>query len=235
NLDVKITDFLSIGTSAFVSNNNYDGGRVNFLNATAMSPYGQVYNPDGTYKIKPMDPEELFLNPMLGLTTDRVNRNTNVNGNGYAEVDFSGLIKGLKYRLNVGYTYRPERRGSYVGRAAYDLRGTAETFNSETHSYTLENVVSYNKDWGKHHVDVTALYSAQERNYIESTARAVGFVNDELSFYNLSAGATQSSASYRDRYALLSQMGRVNYSYDSRYLLTVPARRDGSSVFGSNT
>lgn len=235
NLDIKVTDFLSIGTSAFVSNNNYDGGRVNLLNATAMSPYGQVYNPDGTYKIKSMDPEELFLNPMLGLTTDRIDRNTNINGNGYAEVDFSGLIDGLKYRMNVGYTYLPARTGSYIGRPAYDLRGTAETFNSETHSYTLENVLSYTKDWGKHHMDLTALYSAQERNYTESTARAVGFVNDELSFYNLSAGATQSSESYRQRYALLSQMGRINYTYDSRYLFTLTGRRDGSSVFGSNT
>lgn len=235
NLDINVTDFLTIGTSAFVANNNYDGGRANLLNATAQSPYGQVYNPDGTYKILSMQPEELFLNPMLGLTTDRIDRNTNINGNGYAEVDFAGLVDGLKYRMNIGYTFLPRRTGSYTGRAAYDLRGTAETFSSETHSYTWENVITYTKDWGKHHVDFTGLYSAQERNYLESRARAVGFVNDELSFYNLSAGATQESFSYKDRYALLSQMGRINYNFDSRYLFTVTARRDGSSVFGSNT
>lgn len=235
NLDIKITDFLTVGTSAFVANNNYDGGRANLLNATAMSPYGDVYNPDGTYKIMPMEPEQLYLNPLLGLTTDRIDRNTNVNGNGYAEVDFSGWIDGLKYRANVGYTFLPLRRGSYVGRPAYDLRGTAETFSSETYSYTVENVLTYNKDWGRHHIDVTALYSAQERRYLESRARAVGFVNDELSFYNLSAGATQEAFSYRDRHALLSQMARINYGYDSRYLFTLTGRRDGSSVFGANT
>lgn len=235
NLDINVTDFLTVGASAFVTNNNYDGGRVNLLNATAMSPYGQVYNADGTYKIMPMDPEQLYLNPLLGLTTDRIDRNTNLNGNGYAEVKFSGALEGLKYRMNVGYTFLPKRTGSYVGREAYDLRGTAETFSSETHSYTLENVLSYSKDWGKHHLDVTALYSAQERNYLESTARAVGFVNDELSFYNLSAGATQETRSYKDRHALVSQMGRINYGYDSRYLFTLTGRRDGSSVFGGNT
>lgn len=235
NLDIKVTDFLNIGTSAFVSNNNYDGGRANLLNASAMSPYAQVYNADGTYKIMPMDPEQLYLNPLLGLTTDRIDRNTNINGNGYAEIKFSGALEGLKYRMNIGYTFLPKRTGSYIGRAANDLRGTAETFSSETNSYTLENLLTYTKDWGKHHIDFTGLYSAQERNYLESTAGAVGFVNDELSFYNLSAGATQTSKSYKDRYALLSQMGRINYSFDSRYLFTVTGRRDGSSVFGANT
>ncbi|MBG6235434.1 TonB-linked SusC/RagA family outer membrane protein [Pedobacter sp. CAN_A7] len=235
NLDVDVTDFLTIGTSLFVTNNNTDGGRVNFLFAGAMSPYGEMFNPNGTYKIHPMQPEQLFTNPMLGLLTDRINRSTNLNGNAFAEVKFSGVLEGLKYRLNAGYTYLPARRASYVGRLANDFLGTAENFNAETNSYTVENLLTYNKDFGKHHIDFTGLYSNQQRKYIETTARAVGFVNDELSFNNLGAGAAQSSASYADRYALVSQMGRINYSYDSRYLFTLTARRDGSSVFGSNT
>jgi len=73
---------------------------------------------------------------------------------------------------------------------------------------------------------------------------ATGFVNDLLAFNNIGAGATVGAAStgsglpngsYSDKYNLNSQMARINYSYDSRYLLTVTARRDGSSVFGANT
>jgi len=235
NLDVTLTDYLTVGTSLFFTNNNYDGGRVNLLYATAMSPYAQEYNADGTYKIFPMAPEQLYTNPMLGLVTDRINRSTNMNGNGYAEVKFSGALTGLKYRLNAGYTYLPARTGSYVGRLANDLLGTANIFNSETNSYTLENVVTYTKDINKHHFDFTGLYSNQQRKYIENSGTAVGFVNDELSFNNLGAGATQTTASYADRYGQVSQMGRLNYTYDSKYLFTVTARRDGSSVFGANT
>ncbi|KAB7732979.1 SusC/RagA family TonB-linked outer membrane protein [Rudanella paleaurantiibacter] len=235
NLDVNVTDFLTVGTSLFIANNNRDGGRANLLNATAMSPYGQEYNANGTYKIYPMFPEQLYTNPMLGLTTDRVDRNTNLNGNGYAEVKFSGALEGLKFRLNAGYSYIPARTGSYVGRSANDLLGTANTFFSETNSFTLENILTYTRDWGKHHFDFTGLYSAQQRKYATASGSATGFVNDELSFYNLGAGATQSSNSFADRYGLNSQMGRVNYSYDSRYLFTLTARRDGSSVFGANT
>lgn len=235
NLDVNVTKFLALGTSLFVTNNNTDGGRANLLNATAMSPYGQLYNADGTYTIYPMFPEQLFSNPLLGLTTDREDRSTNLNGNVYGEVKFSGKLQGLKYRLNGGYSYIPAREANYVGRLANDMNGTATTQSSETNSYTIENLLTYNKDWNKHHIDVTALYSAQQRKYFRTNANASGFVNDELSFNNLSAGSTLTSNSYTDRYALNSQMGRINYSYNSKYLLTLTARRDGSSVMGANT
>ncbi|WP_255400655.1 SusC/RagA family TonB-linked outer membrane protein [Siphonobacter sp. SORGH_AS_0500] len=151
------------------------------------------------------------------------------------EVKLPGKLEGLKYRMNIGYSYIPTRFGSYSGRAANDLLGSAYTSYSETNSFTLENIISYSKDFGKHHFDFTGLYSAQQRKYGTTTGSSTGFVNDQLSFNNLGAGATQSSTSYADRYALNSQMGRINYSYDSRYLFTVTARNDGSSVFGGNT
>ena len=235
NVDINVTKFLTIGMSSFFVSNNYDGGRANFLNGMSMSPYGVPYNANGTYAIYPMNPEQLWVNPLLGLTIDRISRTVNFNGNAYAEIKFPGIFQGLKYRLNAGYIYFPERNASYTGRAANDLVGTASVTNAHTTNYTIENILYYNKDWNKHHIDLTALYSAQERNWMTSTARAVGFVNDIISFNNLGAGATQSASSERDRYGLLSQMFRINYTYDSKYLLTLTARRDGSSVFGANT
>ncbi|MXV50096.1 SusC/RagA family TonB-linked outer membrane protein [Pedobacter sp. HMF7647] len=234
NLDANLASFLSVGTNLFVANNNRDGGRANLLFATSMSPYGQEYNPNGTYAIYPMNPEQLYTNPLLGLVTDRLDRGTNLNGNLYADVKFGGALKGLKYRINAGYTYLPYRTASYTGREANDMIGTASNYNEETNSYTLENILSYNRDWKDHHLDVTALYSNQESKFRSTTAGATGFVNDQLGYDNLGAGATQTSNSYQRRRALVSQMARVNYSYKSRYLLTLTARRDGSSVFGAD-
>ena len=235
NLDVNVTNYLTIGTSLYYANNNYDGGRANLLFATAMSPYGNEYNADGTYTIYPMNPELLYTNPLLGLVTDQLSRSVNLNGNGYAELKFGGVLKGLKYRLNTGYTFLPTRAASYSGRLANTPLGAASASSSTTNSYTIENILTYTKDINKHHFDFTGLYSAQRRRYFTSTGTATGFVNDELSYNNLGAGATQTSSSYSDRYALNSQMGRINYSYDSRYLFTLTARRDGSSVFGAST
>jgi TonB-linked SusC/RagA family outer membrane protein len=235
NLDINVTKFLTVGTSLFFVNNNYDGGRANLLLATAMSPYGQEYDANRNYSIYPMLPELLYTNPLLGLYTDQVNRSTNLNGNGYAEVNFGGVLKGLKYRLNAGYTYLPTRTGSYTGRDANSTIGSASTHSSETNSYTIDNLLTYTKDWNEHHIDFTGLYSAEERKYASMDAGASGFINDLLSFNNLGAGATQTAGSYADQYRLNSQMGRLNYSYASRYLFTFTVRRDGSSVFGGNT
>ncbi|MDP4261239.1 MAG: TonB-dependent receptor [Bacteroidota bacterium] len=244
NLDANITDYLSVGTSLYFTNNNYDGGRANFYLAAAMSPYGSEYNSTGGYEIYPMSPELLYTNPLLGLNTDRTDRSTNLTGNGYAEVKFSGVLKGLKFRLNGGYTYIPTRNGSYTGRNANNTIGGGTSFSSETNSWTVENILTYTKDWKKHHIDFTGLYSAEQRNYFASALNASGFINDQLSFDNLGAGTTVSAASifsggptgsYRDKYSLASQMGRINYTYDNRYLLTLTARRDGVSVMGKNT
>jgi TonB-linked SusC/RagA family outer membrane protein len=235
NLDVNVTNYLTVGTSLYYANNNYDGGRANLLFATAMSPYGNEYNADGTYTIYPMAPEQLYTNPLLGLTTDQLNRSINLSGNGYAELKFGGVLKGLRYHLNAGYNYLPTQTDSYVGRLANNLLGTATAASSQTSSYTIENLLYYTRDFGKNHIDFTGLYSAQRRRYFSSSGSATNFVNDELSYNNLGAGATQSSSSYSDRYALNSQMGRFIYSYDGRYVFTATARRDGSSVFGANT
>ncbi len=247
NLDVNVTDFLTMGTSLLYSNNNYDGGRANFYLAAAMSPYGSEYNPTGNYEVYPMSPELLYMNPLLGLNTDRLDRSNNLTGNGYAEIKFSGGLKGLKYRLNGGYTYVTTRTGNYAGRTSGNtVGGTASAGSSETNNWVVENILSYTRDINRNHIDVTALYSAQERDYFTLGTNSVGFINDELSYNQLGAGSSISgstitingvtySGSYSDRYNLNSQMARLNYSYDSRYLLTVTARRDGSSVMGANT
>ena len=244
NLDFNLTDYLSVGTSVFVNNNDYGGGRANLLFATAMSPYGQEFNPDGTYNIYPMYPELLYTNPLIGTYQQNSNHNFNINGTGYLEVRFSGVLKGLKYRLNAGYNYIPSAQYTYTGRNDNNPLGNATTFNAETNSYTLDNLLTYNRDFGKHHIDFTGLYSAEQRRYFVDAFSATGFINDLLSFNNIGAGATVGAAStgtnlpngsYSDRYALNSQMARINYSYDDRYLFTFTTRRDGSSVFGAST
>ncbi|GEO04500.1 SusC/RagA family TonB-linked outer membrane protein [Adhaeribacter aerolatus] len=234
NLDATLTDFLKVGTSLYFADHNSDGGRVNLLYATAMSPYGRVYNQTGNYEIFPMNPELLFENPLLGLTRDRLDRRKYLTGTAYTELT-PAFAKGLKYRLNASYTYEIGRQAGYAGRQANNLVGAAYANNNESNNWVLENILTYNKEFGKHTLTFTGLYSAQGTEYFRSGAEANTFINDQLSFYNLGAAENRTSSSYGDRTALLSQMGRVNYSYDSRYLLTLTARRDGFSAFGANT
>ncbi|RYZ57809.1 MAG: TonB-dependent receptor [Chitinophagaceae bacterium] len=234
NLDVNITNWLSVGTSFFFNNNNTDGGRANFWLGFTMSPYGSLNDANGNYALYPMAPELLYKNPLLGLKNDRMERNNNITGTGYVEIK-PAFLAGLKYRMNVSYSMVRSRFGYYEGRAFDNQLGRAETFNSESKYWIISNILSYNKEWGVHRVDLTGLFEAQSKIYSSNNANATGFINDLLSYHNLGAGAVQSSSSFQDGQNSLSQMGRINYSYDSRYLLTVTARRDGSSVFGANT
>lgn len=234
NLDVNITDWLTAGTSFFFNNNNSDGGRANFWLGFTMSPYGSLYDNNGNYALYPMAPELLYKNPLLSLNNDRLDRNNNITGNAYVEIK-PKFVDGLKFRMNTAYSLIRSRYGYYEGRKFDNQLGRAEVSNSESKYWIIENILSYTKDFGDHHFDFTGLFSAQEKIYSSNNAVATGFINDLLSFNNIGAGAVQTAGSFQDAKSNLSQMGRINYSYDSRYLFTVTARRDGASVFGSNT
>ncbi|MGJ1411610.1 SusC/RagA family TonB-linked outer membrane protein [Sphingobacterium thalpophilum] len=237
NTDFKATKYLSVGTSSFIVAHNRDGGRANLLQAAAMSPYARMYNADGTLTQYPMYSEQLWANPLLPTTLDPQRRQFNISLNGYAEVNFGELFKplaGLKYKLNAGYSYVPVRENYYEGESVYNFSGMGSITNSETQSYTVENILTYSKDIDKHHFDFTGLYAAKSKYWQRAIATGEIFPNDALEWGNLGTANTQKVGSQADLYRTISQMGRLNYSYDSRYMLTLTVRRDGSSVFGSN-
>ena len=235
NLDATITDWLTAGTSLFFADNNTDGGTVSYSSAMQMSPYGRLRDANGEYTIFPMLSETYTKNPLLGLNADVLNRQKNLNGIFYAEIK-PKFIPGLKYRLNTNYAFLPSRAASYRGANTGDTdQGTAAISNTETNSWIVENILTYDKNWGKHHLDVTALYSGQEKKYFISSTTGKTFINDEVSYNNIGAAAVVTASSFYSREALVSQMARFNYSYDSKYLFTATARRDGYSAFGSAT
>ncbi len=237
NIDMDVTDYLKVGTNSYIVSHNRDGGRANFVMAEAMSPYAKEYEEDGSYCIYPMYSETLFFNPMISTTQQHERRQWNININGYALLDFGKIwepLAGLQYKLNMGYAYVPTRENYYNGRLQNNNTGYANIYNTERQSYTIENIITYARDFGKHHFDLTGLYATSRNKYQNSTAAASKFINDELLWYNLNGGATAIVGSDASLYTTLSQMGRLNYSYDSRYLFSFTVRRDGSSVFGDS-
>ncbi len=237
NIDADVTDYLRIGTNSYIVSHNRDGGRVNFMMAEAMSPYGKVYEDDGSYCIYPMYTESLFFNPLRDINQDHERRQWNINLNAYAELNFGNIWKpltGLSYKFNFGYSFVPKREDYYNGAEQNNPSGYGYIFNAETQSRTVENILTYAKDIQKHHFDITLLYASSRKKYHDNTATGAKFINDELLWHNLGGGGTQTAKSYTDLYTTVSQMGRLNYSYDSRYLFTFTVRRDGSSVFGSD-
>lgn len=234
NLDMDVTDYLTVGTNIFVVSHNRDGGRANFVNAEAMSPYAKMYEADGSYCIYPMYSEQLWTNPLLNTTRPDERRQWNINLNGYADLNFGNIwspLEGLKYKFSYGHAFIGARHDHYQGREQNDNNGYGYMYSSETQSYVAENILSYAKDFGLSHIDLTGVYAASRKKWQEHQSSASKFINDDLGSDNLDSGETQNASSEKTLYTTCSQMGRLNYSFDSRYLFTFTVRRDGSSVF----
>src|SRR5690606_21893692 len=137
---------------------------------------------------------QLWENPLLPTTLDPERRQFNLSLNGYAEADFGELwepLSGLKYKLNGGYSYVPGRINEYEGKSAYNQTGWGRITNRESQSYTLENILSYAKDFGKHHLDFTGLYAVKSKYWQEAIATGQIFPNDDLEWGNLESASTQ--------------------------------------------
>ncbi len=233
NVDINVTNWLTTGASLSYVANNRDGGKANFFLATVMSPYGRVYNATNPllYEVYPMFAEQLFINPLASLDQPSLSRSKIFNGNFYTEIT-PGVVKGLRYRLNGVYGFNPSESQGYNGRTFGNLVGTASLSNSHTTNWVIENILTYARSFGKHNIDVTALYSAQKNRTFSNGISANTFINDQLAFYNVSAAQVQQATSSESQSQLLSQMLRVNYIFNDKYLLTATARRDGYSGFG---
>jgi TonB-linked SusC/RagA family outer membrane protein len=237
NLSHQVTNRLSIGTSTLISMS-----KQNILNqgsvlgqAMIISPLGDVYNPDGTYRLFPTT-EALNGNPLTDLQNEINQRvRTRLFSSLYAEYQ---ILKGLKYRVNFGPDLTFDDSSRFIGSYTTQLQGAlnrAGVAKAETKAYTLENLLTYGTEIGDNHkFDVTLLQSTQRQNYRVSSIEAQGMPSETLLWHDLSAGQVRSFDSNEQEWSLLSYMARLNYTLQDKYLITLSARRDGSSRFGEN-
>jgi TonB-linked SusC/RagA family outer membrane protein len=242
NYDTEITDWLSIGTNTLLGYIDRSGRNIDFDfdpgsdHTLRMNPLSRVRNPDGTYTLFPWPENVYFANPLDRLNESQESIIKSVNTNNYLEIQLP--IKGLSYRLNTGYSSRTSSFESYSGRntkVGFQNRGSATVDNSNSDEWVLENILNYKKEFGKHNIFLTALYSAQNNIFKQHQVRGQGFPNDIRTTYQYSAADVVSFTDNFSETSLLSQMFRANYGFDSRYLFTFTVRRDGYSGFGANT
>jgi TonB-dependent starch-binding outer membrane protein SusC len=250
SLDQEIGKFLRFG---FTTNNNYSinmGSNLGLYGVLSLSPLANPYNADGTWKrtIKmPLDEQWTYSKDIINNLGDGWIDQTKAYGSYntlYGEIKIPG-IEGLKYRANVGANFRMSNGGQYTGQGVFALNATtpsvATVINSLTTNWAIENLLTYDRIFaGKHQVNFVALYSAEQTMYNKSTVSAKDIPADALQFYNLGRAAGEITINpnadalgnpYQDYYmsGLMSWMGRVMYSYDNRYLLSVTYRSDASS------
>lgn len=228
------------------NNTNYNitkGSNIGLYNVLANSPIANPYNEDGslkrTVKLNSQDEyfvvtrdvveslEDTWLNEQKGFGTYN---------NLFAEVQCP-WIKGLKYRVNLGLNYRSTKGGAFtdegVNSTTADTPSTASLTHSETTNWAIENMVTYDRTFGKHQLNVVGMYSAEETVYTKSNIAARDIPASYLQYYNL--GRAEGTITVNpdnwdyQKSGLMSWMGRAMYTYDNRYMLMATVRADASS------
>ena len=222
----------SIGRASFTSN---------LISNTYVSrPTDPVLNTNGTYFTDPNVFQ--YINPYAVAQTV-VNEQIVNNLFGSLKTDLE-IVKGLKASWfgswrkldgNSGY-YLPEV--STVA-SAIDQHGIANINNWHEDEKLTDLSLNYKSTFGKHTLDAIAVYEWQRQTYNGNFTQMKGFINDITTFNALQNGdfskiVSGDINSYKNDRTTVSFLGRVNYGFMDRYLLTLSIRRDGSSVFGEN-
>ncbi len=238
NLDQKVKDWLSVGTNTRLNYIDRSGIGVDLSGAFFLNPLTNPFEEDGvTPTIFPWPEEaDFFGNPLERELFANEDEEYSIFSNIYLNIDMP-FIPGLSYKLNTGTEYSNRDRNTYRGRNTRTgllVQGSSTNRQDRTRSFLLENILNYKRTFGGHNLEITALYSSQIEDYQRFRLDARGFPNDVLSFYQAELAEVNIPSNAYRKNTLVSQMGRINYGYDSKYLLTLTARRDGFSGFGTN-
>ena len=250
SIDQEIGKYIRVG---FTSNTNFNitnGASLGVGGVLSQSPIANPYNADGTLKRFVQMP----LDQGFVLTKDRIEnlgdtwkdqkKALGSYNSFYAEIKIPG-VEGLKYRTNIGANFNFTNSGYYSGVGVMNATATAASSASVNNSYTtdwaIENMLTFDRAFGKHRVNAVAMYSAEQNFYNSSTMSAINIPTDNLQFYNIgqanasditvNPGNDSNGNPYQGYsvWGLESLMGRIMYSYDDRYMISVTGRSDGSS------
>lgn len=153
----------------------------------------------------------------------------------HARLTFN-LMDDLKLVMFGAYTYNIVENSQYLPTSVW-AHGQAYKGTKKMESLLGNLMLSYKKNWRKHFFDVLALAELQKETYTGYYTTVTNFSSDQFGYDNLQAGAIrlwEGTNSYYEEPHLASFMGRFNYTYADRYILTVNARTDASSKFGNN-
>jgi TonB-linked SusC/RagA family outer membrane protein len=229
------------------------GSAPNAIYGAAKSLYNIAvpYDANGNLVISPGG--ESGLNTIMNEwdKSTQLSQTMRVLGNFSATVNIGKIwepLEGLSYKLNFGPDFRHWREGVYIdGKSALKIKsdGSAGTNfarlqNRRDFSWTLDNMITYDRTFSKHNIGATLLQTASSWN-IENSSMSANNIAKPSFLWNAfgtvdltnAANSAAMSSGLTER-QLNSYMARINYGYDGRYLLTMSGRWDGASQLGED-
>lgn len=245
NLDIQAGEKLKFGNSLNISrsknNSAYTEGESRngtMSVALEMSPILPVYQPNGDYSSNrhmaaySVPDAQGNLNP-VALVNEQSDQaiNTRILGTVFGEYS---IIDDLKFKVSLGADIESRDRHTYrTSEFVWDNPlARADVSGVQRSSLLNENTLNYDKTFGDHTISALAGFTVQKEKEEYRQIISQGMASDATTSYDLGGGSipAQVASAYAE-FSIVSLIGRINYNYASRYLLTATLRRDGSSKF----
>ncbi len=239
---------LTVGESASIafgkqSPEREGGGRTLLTHAIKAAPYLPVYNPNNLGGFQgpssSADGQDAENPVRIQTLPTGFNKTLGIIGNVYAELE---VIDGLKVKSQVGLdyftfdgsTFTPSYNDDSVQGSTTHAQNFAEYGRSHTQGQTLifTNSVNYSTTIAdNHNIELLALVEKNESKSTNFGGSARNLITDELQQFGATNQAIGSGSSATNR---LGYLGRLNYNFDNKYIVSASIRRDASSRFGAN-
>ena len=246
NLTHKISDKFNVSIASTLTRltterkDNGGGNRGNSMISAAVSapPTLSPFNNDGTYTV--LSTAYPFIATDIRNPINFINEQTSVIRANVALINAAvnyNITPDLVLKIAGGIENRDDRSDVYTSTNFFNSLGNASVFTGQFTSLLNENTLSYNKTFNKKHKIASVVgFTYQDFLNTSLSGGGAGFLSDIFETYNLGAAATPAiPGSNYIKSVLLSYLGRVNYTYDNKYLATLSIRRDGSSRYSEGS
>lgn len=248
NLDNKPREWVTLGANLSYNQTNENLTATNYgdaqspliANALRLTPQIPVTNFDGSWGgSDPVNGANQYA-PVNPIALANLITNNNMKRQFLGGLNLGiNLMKGLVFRTsfngNVGNGLSTYYTPTYsIDQWHYNTLASLQSGSYSTWYWNWNQLLEYNRQIGKHNFTLMASHEAQESEWKALSAGRTGFLTNDI--FDVNAGnptsATNSGGTYP--WAMESYLGRLNYNYDNRYLVTGTFRRDGSPNFGSD-
>ena len=234
-LEAKVTNFLTVGLNSLFSLRDESGYPVTWNMYDNISPWGQPTNEDGTYKIYPTNDGVAARHPLV----DSYYADRKYMYKSFDNVVFAKIT--LPFEITYEFNYSPRFTNNELfqhqssDHPEWGLVGGKSSRNtSNGFIWQIDNLLKWKKTFNDNHqIDITLLANAEKAQAWSQNMSNEGFVPSDVLGYHYVGSGTVPIISSNDTYSTGdAYMGRVFYSYKSKYLITGTIRRDGYSAFG---
>ncbi|WP_205745011.1 SusC/RagA family TonB-linked outer membrane protein [Echinicola pacifica] len=240
NLSSKLSELFALSFNNYASFSvRNEGSREGLRSAYRLRPTGTPFEDSGDPQFFPLEGESFITNPLFEpANITRETRSLNYLSN--LSLAFTPH-KNLKISTNFSPNIEFNRYGEYRGLYAKSTSGNqgnrrADVTNGNHISYTWDNIVNYNLEFGSdHRLNTTFVYSLFMDRYENYRMQRRNFSTDEFLFYNIDAGSdVREVEGGFSKQTLESYTARVNYAFKDKYLVTLTGRYDGASILAAD-